>query len=232
MFMTQVLSYNDLIKEVSYHFTQMKGKGTKEHPYQITNVYQLQSIRKALNAHYILSNNISAEETKYWEHNFIPIGINKPFTGSLNGNGHTISNIFINQNENRTGLFSVIDNEGLVHDLHMDSMIIYGYSDIGGIVGWNKFGYISDVIVENTRIKGKEMVGGICGVNSTDSVVKNSNFKKSFVCGEMSVGGFIGNNNGYLFHNKPNNNDISVLGESNLGLYVGMNNGVIKSHQE
>ncbi len=82
-----------------------KGSGTKEDPYQITNIYEfskIESIECKGEGYYILMNDIDASETKYWN----PIirkngdtvyrgfwGLFMNYVRSLDGQGHIIRNL-------------------------------------------------------------------------------------------------------------------------------------------
>ena len=103
------------------HFAPMfcGGTGTPENPYLICNAEQLDSIRYFLydRFHFQLNNDIdltdylSAGNPGYnagegWE----PIGnADTPFTGSLNGDGHKITGLWINRTGDYIGLFGFID---------------------------------------------------------------------------------------------------------------------------
>ena len=70
------------------------GSGTESDPYLITSPDELFEVRNSLSSHYKLMNDIDLEEwlaeespTQGW----IPI---QKFTGTFDGNGHTISNLF------------------------------------------------------------------------------------------------------------------------------------------
>jgi hypothetical protein len=87
-----------------------KGSGTPDDPYVITNVKQLQEMKYDLKAYYVLGNDIDASETKNWNNGqgFEPIGDYKnPFTGSFDGRGHKIYNLYINTTRDYVGLFGV-----------------------------------------------------------------------------------------------------------------------------
>jgi len=92
------------------------GFGTEANPYVITTINQLQEMRNDPNACYILGNDIDATETKYWndEEGFEPIGtLSKEsataFTGSFDGKGYAISNLYINRiNKDQQALFGVL----------------------------------------------------------------------------------------------------------------------------
>lgn len=69
------------------------GDGSMNNPYQIANAKQLNAIRNGLSAHYVLIDDIDLSAYSPW----VPIGTgNTGFTGSLNGQGHTVSNLLIN----------------------------------------------------------------------------------------------------------------------------------------
>ena len=82
-----------LILSLNIGATYEAGKGTKSNPFQIETCDQLQDISKNLTAHYILIKNISCSS-----HNFTPIGSSEtPFSGSLNGDSYTISDLSIHE---------------------------------------------------------------------------------------------------------------------------------------
>lgn len=102
------------------------GDGTSSNPYVIVNWAQLHAIRNHLNAHFILGADLSNQTSDYntfasstansgsgWSSpnatNIFNILI--PFTGTFNGNGYSISDLFINRpSTSSTGIFSVLGN--------------------------------------------------------------------------------------------------------------------------
>ena len=85
------------------------GSGTEQDPYIITDPCQLQEMQYSLNAWYELGNDIDAYETKTWNAGagFVPVGDDAhPFVGHLQGNGFTISGLYIKRvSTNYVGLF-------------------------------------------------------------------------------------------------------------------------------
>ena len=72
---------------------QFQGSGTAAEPYRISTARQLQEMRKALDAHYVLAGDVDASETAAWnsEKGFEPVGSReRPFTGCFDGQGHSI----------------------------------------------------------------------------------------------------------------------------------------------
>ena len=76
----------------------------------ITTAEELSNIRLNLGEDYALGNDIDLSTIANWE----PIGtLANPFTGALDGNGHTISNLTINRpTEDNVGLFG---KNGVIH---------------------------------------------------------------------------------------------------------------------
>lgn len=67
------------------------GDGTAENPYKVATIGDLQCVRNNLGAHYELVDDIDASNF-----NFMSIGSSqKPFTGTIKGNGHTITNLTV-----------------------------------------------------------------------------------------------------------------------------------------
>jgi len=117
--------------------------GTKEHPFKITNCTELQAINDDPTAHYKLTNNINCGVAPYNQgEGFTPIG--PTFTGSLDGQNHTISGLYINRPYNFVGLFEKTDLESEISNLKLASIDINGNGSVGGLVGRNE-GTITNV---------------------------------------------------------------------------------------
>lgn len=86
----------------------MTGSGTLADPYVIYDVTDLQNMANDLTAYYELANDIDASTTVGWNvgAGFIPVGdAGTNFTGSLDGKGYKITDLFINDATARGGLF-------------------------------------------------------------------------------------------------------------------------------
>lgn len=92
------------------------------------------------NGSYVLTADIDMSGTA-----FSPIGTYEtPFTGTFDGDGHTISGLTIDSTENYQGLFGV--NEGLIKNVVLDDdCTVKGNAYVGGIAGEN-FGQIENCI--------------------------------------------------------------------------------------
>ncbi len=73
------------------------GNGSAQNPYQITTAEQFLSIMDYSDKHFVLKNDINIGSMKaplgknYWEHSAIDDAPEDPFTGTLDGNGYTVS---------------------------------------------------------------------------------------------------------------------------------------------
>jgi PGF-pre-PGF domain-containing protein/PGF-CTERM protein len=204
-------------------WSELEGEGTESTPYNVSNVYELQTISQDPGANYTLVADVDASETKDWNEGkgFEPIGTNSErFEGTINGNGHTISNLAINRSEKvNVGLFGVtvrdstIENVGLVDvDIHGDNQVgglagflgdgatvsesyvtgtVDGNKFAGGLVGYNYRGTVSESYATGA-VEGTETVGGLVGENFEGTV--SESYATGTVDGTNYVGGLVGNN--------------------------------------
>ncbi len=95
---------------------------------------------------------------------FIPIGTsNIPYSGTFDGNGHTISNLYINSTT-YSGLFGYIGANSKVQSIVLKDVNVTGTNYVGGVAGKSD-GTIEKVIVSGT-ITGTSYIGGISGSNT------------------------------------------------------------------
>ncbi|MGY4282686.1 hypothetical protein ACVWXO_001906 [Bradyrhizobium sp. LM2.7] len=107
----------------------------------INTLADLGAVRNNLSGHYILGANIDATGLT-----IAPIGsFTNPFTGTLDGNGHTINGLHIVGNGTYVGLFAELGVSGSISNLGLTNLSVSaprGY-DVGGLVGRN-FGTIEN----------------------------------------------------------------------------------------
>ena len=148
-----------------------------------------------------------------------------PFNTEFNGNGHTISGLTINRNDSYdyVGLFGHIGADAEIKGLNLTNVNVAGRFNVGGLVGWNNQGVISDSYVSGTTTASEAWVGGMVG----DSVglIANSH-ADSTVSGDRIVGGLVG------YHKRANTiiNSYAMgdaSGRSFVGGLVGLNEGPI-----
>jgi len=113
--------------------------------------------------------------------------------GEFDGNGHKISNLSVNFGFVHTvGLFGRLARGGKVTDLAAENVNITGGADVGGLVGSNSEGTISNSYTTGSVTGG--LVGGLVGENN--GTISDS-YSTSSVTGVI-VGGLVGINSGIL----------------------------------
>lgn len=194
----EVLARNES-KSAAWTFSG-EGSGTISDPYQISNVRQLQEMLADLSAHYILTRDIVAVETRDWNggFGFEPIGDQAtPFSGVLNGDGHRIIGLYINRPDDRfVGLFGRVSASGKIDQLGLEKAEVSGFHATGSLVGQNE-GTVTRSFSRGT-LKGHYDSGGLIGINDFGTV-KNS-YAQCEVTGITDIGGLIGYNSGSVYN--------------------------------
>ena len=179
------------------------GSGTIGDPYQIATLENLYWITapgtvdgltqiQRWSKYYIQTANIDASSTSTWNSSsgWSPIGITpNAFTGTYNGNGHTISGLFINRNAtDYQGLFG--RNVGAISNLGITDVNITGLYGTGGLVGIN-YGPISNSYCTGS-ITGDMATGGLVGANFVPATIRKSYSNASVTGGSSDYGGLVG----------------------------------------
>ncbi|MCQ2063853.1 MAG: hypothetical protein MJY99_11025 [Fibrobacter sp.] len=156
-----------------------------------------------------------------------PIGTSeKPYTGTFDGNGHTIRGLYVNDGDAEyVGLFGYIDESAKVQNVGVDDSYFKGCQYVGGVVGYNYNGTVSNVY--NTgSVSGETFVGGVVGKNegSVSNVYNTGSVSES----GNDVGGVVGNNFGTV-SNAYNTGSVSGSGDD-VGGVVGYSfNGTVSN---
>ncbi|MCK5774089.1 MAG: hypothetical protein KAH57_09915, partial [Thermoplasmata archaeon] len=169
------------------------GDGTVGNPYQISDVDQLQDMSSDLSAHYLLINDVDASATSGWNtgDGFDPIGNSMHnFTGSLDGQGYDINDLFINRiATSYVGLIAYLGADASLDNISLIELNISGNYQVGGLAGSND-GTVSNCYVTGS-VKGVNRdIGGLVGHNDPGTV-KNC-FAICNVIGDYYVGGLVG----------------------------------------
>ena len=157
--------------------TQPSGDGTSSSPYLIKNLNNLYWISQnsgSWNKHFKQTADIDASPTATWfgGSGFIPISdVYTKFSGDYNGNGHTISGLYINRS---------------------------GNSDVG-LFGYVT-GYIENLGLINEYVKGSDVTGGLAGHLIDPGIIRNSYTTGSVIETSTAGGGFVGFNGGQIFN--------------------------------
>ena len=111
------------------------GSGTQGDPYIITNRAELEAMADDLTAYYQLGNDIDlGGSSSPWT----PIGsLSAPFSGTLDGDGYAISNLYLDITDRYFGLFSAIAGSTVSHVLISATATNEGvnFGDFGAIAG-------------------------------------------------------------------------------------------------
>ena len=175
------------------------GTGTEDDPYRIYNMDQLNQVRNFNYGEYFsLETDLDMAD---WIAENNPVEGWQPINAQVNfdGNGHTISNMWINRpNTNNVGLFGYITSENSsITNLHLINVEISGGNGVGGIIGGAASGgpcTIKNCSVQGT-ITGNDNVGGIIGliIQSRDDIADIAEcYFKGLIIGNSAIGGIIG----------------------------------------
>ena len=123
-----------------------------------------------------------------------PIGSDSnPYRGTFNGDGHTISGLYINDSSaDYQGLFGYVSGSGKIENLSVSGTVSGGMC-VGGIAGQNN-GNVEDCDFTGS-VSGSDHVGGVVGWNISGGNVKNC-YNTGEVSGSSYVGGVVGENLG------------------------------------
>jgi uncharacterized protein (TIGR02145 family) len=98
--------------------------------------------------------------------NWEPIGnsADRAFKGTLNGQGHIITNLYINApTEDNQGLFGFINN-GTVRDLNLENGFINGRNNVGGLCATLEGLSVIENVTNGMTVQGNQNVGGFVGL--------------------------------------------------------------------
>ncbi len=178
-----------------------------------------------------------------YQYSWVPIGTSeRPFQGTFEGNGHTITNLYVDHysSSHYSGLFGICAGATIQNVNVTNSRVTGGY-DMGSIAA-NIYG--GSKVINCTFdgiVNGYERVGGIVGVLSGSSTIQNcSTSENTVIGGRKIVGGIAGNVSGRTITGCVNN--AAVNGSSLTGGIVGkiksdsdisdcINNGAIHANE-
>jgi hypothetical protein len=134
----------------------------------------------------------------YWNdvNGWQPIAVRSPtkFTATFDGGGHTIANLYTRATGNRfnrTGLFGSTGAGSDIRGVGLVSASVTGNSSVGGLVGHNDLGHITDSYVTGS-VSGSSQVGGLVGDNT--GTITDSYFKGNVNGSNKHAGGLVGSN--------------------------------------
>ena len=172
-----------------------------------------------------------------WEPIGILGGLNRyrpiRFSAIFDGNGHTISNLYINGtdpddvNAYYVGLFSSTNSSGVIREVGLVNADVTGRAYVGGLVG-HSFGtivasHVTGSVSATGTVSGYTWLGGLVGANSGGTI--SDSYVTASVSGILDsagrVGGLLGYNGGGTISDSYATG--SVTGDWEVGGLVGHN---------
>jgi filamentous hemagglutinin family protein len=189
----------------------------------------LQGINGNLAENYVLGGDINASATSGWNSGagFMQIGYqNTPFSGVLDGFGHTVSNLYVNRpNDIEVGLIGTLT-QGTVRNISAIDVSITGHSIVGGLIGAMRWGstlknaYSTGTVkgtgqaLSSGQIDGATGIGGLVGAATPYISYPSDGYSFCISCisidgsassatvyGNSGVGGLIGFTDQILIRN-------------------------------
>ena len=183
----------------------------------------------------LLTADIVLNDTSDWENwensapnnTWTPIGnSSNKFSDTFDGQGHTVSGVYINSENKYQGLFG--HNEGTIKNIGVTESYIKGEYSVGGVCGLNNTlrGTISNCYNSGSINGTGEYIiaGGVCGENN--GTISNS-YNSGTVIGNCYVGGVCGSDSYGTISNCYNTGTIS--GNLEVGGVCGWKTGTISN---
>lgn len=199
------------------------GDGSITYPYEISTLANLYWIAENLNRwayHYIQTADIDASASATWFNSMGWPSIGNevtPFSGTYNGQGHTISGIAINHpSESNVGFFGYTKN-ATIKNLTLTNASITGNDNTGILAGSNE-GNIANCYTSGV-VNGGSFSGSFTGSNK--GTIKNCYSTGAF-SGKSFSGGFVGTVNSGIIQYCYNSETTSFAnGSIAIGAFVG-----------
>ena len=214
--------------------TGMTGKGTEAEPFELKTADHLAWFREFVNEGNMEACAKIADDVKeidmstvchkadtekqVTELSWIPIGTSytNRYQGTFDGNGKTISNLYINATSDDTGFFGYAE-KGSIKNITFDNATVKSTDNqfTGILAGFEELCIIENIkTLANCSVEGKDDVGGIAGRASGD--IGNCE-NHAMVKGAFYVGGIVGD---------YRNSGKSIISCANYGVVTGTENSV------
>ena len=201
--------------------------GTEEDVVEIGTVEELKDFRDAVNSGNTYADKtvkLTADLDLSSESNWTPIGNlvaypGQSFNGTFDGDGHTISNLTVNDNTPKyavAGLFGSVVN-GTIKNLTVKNVNITSTHYAAGIVAYTSNGptienchVIGGTIKSTPELVGNaydngDKVGGIMGYSTKGSTINNCTVEGVTISGYRDLGGIVGYSDGNVTNNTAKN---------------------------
>ncbi|WP_375454856.1 GLUG motif-containing protein, partial [uncultured Methylobacterium sp.] len=187
-----------------------------------------QSAAGGLSGRYALAGDFAADGITYTN---ALVGTNSSFdsatrfSGTFEGLGHTLTGLTISKSGDYAGLFGY--SSGTIRDIGLVGGSVSGSNAVGGLVGQNAGGTITQSYATGAVSGGAFYVGGLVGYNNGGTV--SQSYATGAVTGTSSyVGGLVGYNNvGTVGQSYATGAVSGGSGSGYVGGFVGLNNGFV-----
>lgn len=156
-----------------------------------------------------------------WEPIGSPYSTN--YTGVFDGNGYTISGLYINSDSDQQALFGCVGTDGAVKNLGITNSFISAGNTVGGLIATNYYGTVENCYNEGD-VYGGDTVGGIVAYGAGPLTASYNTGTISATSGR--AGGIIGDNYGDVINCY---NTGSVSGDYYIGGIAGANDSTISN---
>ncbi|MFI3287964.1 MAG: fimbrillin family protein [Rikenellaceae bacterium] len=174
------------------------GSGTLESPYSISSVADLTQLADDVNGgnnllgiYYKLTTdiNLNGSTSNPWT----PIG-NKDakFSGNFDGDGHTISGIYVYSSDDNVGLFGYTD-KASISNLSISGTITSSGDYVGGLVGCADESMISNCH-NSATVTAYDCAGGLLGATNVSTEIWNCSNSGTISANDYYAGGIVGLN--------------------------------------
>ena len=178
------------------------GTGTVEDPYLIATTGDFQQLALEPTKNYKMVADIDMSKAAQW---WSPV---KNFTGSLDGDGHTIYNLGVKTTEDHTGLFGTLDLNGIAKNLIFvnPTVEVTNTNQFAGVLagetnytydGKGKATNVDSIFVYGAKIAGDDQsfiaAGGLVGSANLKTKINNCSFQGEITLpNSENVGGIVG----------------------------------------
>nr|WP_306812813.1 S-layer homology domain-containing protein [Paenibacillus soyae] len=215
---------------------QINREDGSNYPHSISTVEQLAAIGTGagdgyqLNDDYILHNDMDLSEylSDKGAMGWVPIGdADNPFTGSFDGNGHVIHNLFIDRGEEENiGFFGVAS--GTIKNIGMTNVEITGELHTGAIVGTLlDGGTVSQAYSTGTVTVTGQGAGGVVGKSQGELIETYSTANVIGSGGADHIGGLIGEADGGTVTDSYAAGQVTSDASSGVGGLIGSSTGTV-----
>jgi len=202
------------------------GSGTETEPFRISAVSDWQELMTTpadWASHFVLTGDLDLDGVL-----LSPVGSDtNKFTGVFDGNDYVIRNADVNApHRNYVGLFGCLGTDGQIKNLGVEDISAIGRYWVGGLVGWNYWGIVSNCYSTGT-ISGGENVGGLVGENWCGTI--GNCYSLGRVSGDENIGGLVGYNSlasGAIINSYSTG---SAAGDRYVGGLAGTNGGTLSN---